>query len=105
MAYVNDSSLKFYLDGNDFLNSPPTTTWLDRSTYGNNATPTNFGYTTSSGAVGDGSVKFDGIDDNCTILNSSSFDFRGNDFTIGFNVTLNTLTESRNSMQKNHSNL
>ena len=55
--------LVLYLDGKDFTNSPPTTTWIDKSGLGNNATPSGMAYTTASGSDGSGGVMFDGIDD------------------------------------------
>jgi len=42
--------LQMYLDGADFTNDPETTSWIDRSGNGNNATPSGFDYTTSSGS-------------------------------------------------------
>lgn len=87
---IADSSLKLWLDGNDFLNSPPTTSWNDRSGNGNNCVPYGFAYTTGSGAVGNGSVIFDGTNDYGIIANSSDFDFKGNDFSIGVTVIFAT---------------
>lgn len=59
--------LVLYLDGRDFKNNPPTSTWKDRSGLGNDATPSNFGYTTISGSDGIGGVIFDKTDDCCNL--------------------------------------
>jgi hypothetical protein len=55
--------LILWLDGADFKNSPQTTTWIDKSGNGNNATCYSFAYSTSSGSDGNGVVAFDGTDD------------------------------------------
>ena len=57
------SGLIFSLEGKDFTNSPATTSWTDRSGSGNNAIPTNFTHTISSGSDGAGGVVFDGTND------------------------------------------
>ena len=61
------NGLVLWLEGEDFFNSPPTTTWGDRSGNRNNATPSGMAYTTSSGSDGVGGVVFDGVDDNAAI--------------------------------------
>ena len=55
--------LILWLDGVDFKNSPQTTTWIDKSGNGNNATCYTFGYATSSGSNDNGAVAFDGSSD------------------------------------------
>jgi hypothetical protein len=55
--------LILWLDGVDFKNSPQTTTWVDKSGNGNNATCYSFAYSTSSGSDESGGVAFDGTDD------------------------------------------
>jgi prepilin-type N-terminal cleavage/methylation domain-containing protein len=61
------SGLVLWLDGEDFKNSPQTTSWNDRSINNNNGVPYNFNYDTTSGSNSSGGVKFDGTDDyvNC----------------------------------------
>jgi len=76
------NGLVFWLEGEDFFNSPPTTTWGDRSGNRNNATPSGMAYTTSSGSDGVGGVVFDGVDDSCSLpLNLTTgnytLEFRG----------------------------
>lgn len=92
------NGLVLWLDGRDFKNSPSTTIWGDRSGQNNNATPSNFAYTTSSGSDGQGGVIFDQVDDYCTILNSSSFDFQGNDFTIAFTISIAAFNSVANTV-------
>ena len=75
------NGLVLYLDGKDFTNSPPTTSWNDRSGLGNNATPSGMAYTTSSGADGVGGVVFDGVDDSASVPNSGSLPINSS-FTI-----------------------
>lgn len=56
-------NLLMWLDGEDFTNSPQTTTWQDKSTANNDGTPAGFAYTTISGSSGYGGVIFAGTDD------------------------------------------
>ena len=83
--------LKVWLEGKDFTNSPPTSSWRDRSGNGNNAIPSGMAYTVSSGGDNNGGITFDGVDDYLTIANSSDLDFQDGDFTIAFNVNLKTI--------------
>jgi hypothetical protein len=55
--------LILWLDGADFKNSPQTTTWVDKSGNGNNATCYTFAYNSTSGSDGAGAVAFDGTTD------------------------------------------
>lgn len=76
------SGLVLWLEGKDFTNTPQTTSWRDRSRLGNNGTPINMAYTTSSGSDGVGGVVFDGVDDSCSLpLNLTTgnytLEFRG----------------------------
>jgi hypothetical protein len=61
--------LVMWLDGDDFKNSPATTTWIDKSGNSNDATVLNFSYTSSSGSDGTGGVAFNGINNYMTISN------------------------------------
>lgn len=61
-SVVTDDML-LWIDAADFENSPETTLLTDRSESGRDGVPYNFGYTDESGAAGDGSIAFDGIDD------------------------------------------
>lgn len=70
--YVKDG-LVLWLYGNDFKNSPATTTWVDKSGNGNDAIVNGFSYTATSGSNGQGGVAFDGIDDNVCINKSTIF--------------------------------
>jgi prepilin-type N-terminal cleavage/methylation domain-containing protein len=58
--------LTFYLEADDFKNTPQSTTLIDRSINAMTITPTNFAYTTSSGSDGAGGIVFDGVDDYIT---------------------------------------
>jgi hypothetical protein len=73
--------------------SSPTTLWKDRSGKGNNATPSNFAYTTSSGSNGQGGVVTDAIDDAVSINDNSSISFNG-DFTLEATVKGTRLGQS-----------
>lgn len=103
------SNLVMYIDGKDFLNSPPTSSWRDRSGKGNNAAPSTFAYTTSSGSDNLGGVVFDGISDFCTVINSNGFDFQGGDFTVTFSInnkvlsSYNAIICKRNTSTTNYS--
>ena len=74
------SGLVLWLEGKDFTNTPQTTSWRDRSGLGNNGTPINMAYTTSSGSDGVGGVVFDGVDDKGVCATSPSLDLK--QFTI-----------------------
>lgn len=73
--------LVLWLDGHDFINSPLTALWKDRAGLGNDATPSSFAYTPASGADGVGGVVLDGVNDYCSIANSTSINLNGN-FTV-----------------------
>ena len=83
------SGLVLWLEGKDFTNTPQTTSWRDRSGLGNNGTPINMAYTTSSGSNGVGGVTFDGVDDYVKVNN---FDFNSSQITVEFWVKIETLT-------------
>jgi len=70
------NGLVLWLAGRDFLNSPTTSLWLDRCGNNNNVVPSGFGYTSSSGRNGLGSVVFDGVDD--TFISQSNITIVGN---------------------------
>jgi len=74
------NGLVLSLNGGNFTNSPPTTTLIDESGLGNNATPSGFAYTTASGSDGQGGIAFDGVDDKITVNNSTVGD--SDNFTI-----------------------
>jgi len=78
---IVSDGLVMNLNGADFSNSPPTTTLIDESCSGNNATPFGFGYTVTSGSDGLGGVAFDGVDDK--LLTSLKFDLT-TQFSISF---------------------
>lgn len=59
--------LVLWLDGEDFSNSPPTTTWTDRSGQGNDGTASGFAYTGESGSDGNSAIVFDGVDDKAVV--------------------------------------
>lgn len=80
--------LVLWLDGKDFTNSPSTTSWLDRSGLGNNATPSGFAYTTASGSDGVGGVTFDGVDDYVSIPTMLGLNVGTGDFSILFQMKL-----------------
>jgi hypothetical protein len=67
------NGLVLYIDGNDFKNSPNTTTMTDRSLIGNNGTPANFAYTAASGADGFGGIQYDGSNDVINFGHSTTF--------------------------------
>jgi hypothetical protein len=54
------NGLILWLDGLNFTNSPHTTSLIDKSGNGNNATPNNFDYTTLSGSDNKGGIVFNG---------------------------------------------
>ena len=96
--------LVLYLDGRDFTNSPPTTTWLDKSGLVNNAIPSGFGYTTASGSDGSGGVMFDGIDDIATLGVSTVGDSTSFTIELKFVMTANamrTLMSKANGLTTN----
>ena len=86
------NGLVLYLDGKDFKNSPPTTSWDDRSGLGNNATPSGMAYTTSSGADGVGGVVFDGVDD--TMNFNSPLDFNEITVELVFKLLVNNTVDN-----------
>ena len=95
MYNLNDvvrNGLVLWLDGKDFSNSPATTSWRDRSGNGNDATPTNFAYTASSGADGVGGVMFDGVDDRFVVQHNSIFNIENKDFTWQFKFNLKNIS-------------
>lgn len=87
------NGLVLWLDGKDFTNSPPTSQLRDRSGNGNNATPIGMAYTTSSGSDGSNGIVLDGVNDCLTVPNNSAFDFKGENFTILFNVNLKAIND------------
>ena len=94
-----------WLDGADFTNSPPTTSWIDKSGRGNNATPINMTYTTTDGSDGIGGVVVDGVTSTSylEIADTSDLAFGINDFTIHFYIKRLTKggTVSQNIFGKN----
>lgn len=88
---IVQDGLKVWLEGKDFVNSPPTSQLNDRSGNGNNATPGGMAYTSLSGSDGNGGIVFDGVDDYLTIPNSTDFDFKNGDFTITFSINLKAI--------------
>ena len=96
--------LVLYLDGKDFTNSPPTTTWVDKSGLGNNATPSGMAYTTASGSDGAGGVMFDGVDDTATLGISTVGDSASFTIELKFVMTANamrTLVSKANGLATN----
>lgn len=96
--------LVLYLDGRDFTNSPPTTTWLDKSGLVNDATPSGFGYTTTSGSDGSGGVMFDGVDDTATLGVNTVGDSDSFTIELKFVMTANamrTLVSKANGLTTN----
>lgn len=85
MSYVNDTSLKLYLDAKGYTN--PTSTWSDSSGNGNNGTLYNFNYNTTSGWTSN-SLILDGGDDRIEIPDGNYADFDSNDFTIQQTLSL-----------------
>lgn len=69
---IVSEGLVLWLEGKDFLNSPPTSSLPDRSGNNNNATANAFAFTNLSGSDGNGSIAFDGVDDYLTIADSAS---------------------------------
>jgi hypothetical protein len=106
--YIKDG-LILWLEGADFKNSPQTTSWIDRSDNGNNAIPNNFNYTTSSGSDGNGSVSFDGLNDNMKIPHNASLVPTDTTMSILFyannwsSPTANNLIIKRNDIGSNTS--
>ena len=92
--------LVLYLDGRDFTNSPPTTTWIDRSGLGNNAIPSGFAYTTASGSDGVGGVVFDGVDDKVI---STLPTYSLSNISIELNFNLKTLSKTPYILNTNDS--
>jgi len=82
------SGLVLWLEGKDFTNTPPTTTWRDRSGLGNNATPHGMAYTPSSGSDDVGGVVFDGVDDYCSQISTNIMAFGVDNFAIIANIEL-----------------
>jgi hypothetical protein len=85
------NGLVLWLDGQDFRNNPPESSWRDRSGQGNNATPSNFAYTASSGSDNAGGIVFDGIDDVITVPNKDNLALLASDFTIEVSFKLASL--------------
>ena len=101
---IVEVGLILYLDGNDFQNTPPTSIWLDKSGFGNNATPSGFAYTTASGSDGVGGVVFDGIDDIATLGVSTVGDSDSFTIELKFVMTANamrTLVSKANGLSTN----
>lgn len=96
--------LVLYLDGKDFTNSPPTTTWVDKSGLVNDATPSGMAYTTASGSDGLGGVMFDGVDDIVTLGVSTVGDSASFTIELKFVMTANamrTLVSKANGLTTN----
>ena len=96
------NGLVLYLDGKDFSNSPPASSWTDKSG-NNNATPSNFAYTPSSGSDNNGGVVLDGVDDKATISNSSILKLGVSDFTLGFTFKTNSQTNYQQLLSRRNS--
>ena len=82
------NGLVLWLEGEDFFNSPQTTTWGDRSGNRNNATPGGMAYTTSSGSDGMGGVVFDGVNDYISETTKSSLSFLNNPSLSPFTILM-----------------
>ena len=80
--------LVLWLDGKDFTNSPQTNPLLDRSGQGNNATPSGFAYTTSSGSNEDSGIVFDGVDDYVKLEGTSTIGINPLDLDDSFSISL-----------------
>lgn len=88
-AELVEDGLLLYLDGDDFLNDPPSATWTDNSGNSNHLTAYNLAYDATSGSDGAGGVVSDGVDD---YFNTTSFSdtFAGKtEFTVFFKGKFN----------------
>ena len=91
--------LVLYLDSKDFTNSPPTSIHRDRSGNGNDATPSNFGYTPTSGADLKGGLVYGGTSENEIVAHSGSISFNG-DFTIEYVLSGTSTTATETILNK-----
>lgn len=89
-ANIVTDSLICWLDGNDVINSPLTTTWTDKSENNNNATLSGMAGTDTSGADGSGAVAFDPGDDTGVFGKAD----QDTDWTIDARICLNAMPGS-----------
>lgn len=85
MSYINDSSLKLYIDAKDYPNSSTSSVWKDNSGNNNNAALYNFNYNSSSGWQ-DAYLQTDCVDDHFEIANLTGFNNSSFTFEVQFSL-------------------